>query len=69
MELLVGNPERTRPLRIPRHTWEDNITMDLGELQCEGVDGIHLVQGRKQLPAVVNRVMKLLSSVFYYLSD
>jgi len=27
----VGKPEGKRPLRIPRHKWEDNIKMDLQE--------------------------------------
>jgi hypothetical protein len=27
--ILVGNPERKRPLRRPRYKWEDNIKMDL----------------------------------------
>jgi hypothetical protein len=31
--LLVGNPERKRPLGRPRHRWVDNIRMDLGEVE------------------------------------
>jgi hypothetical protein len=27
--VLVGNPERKRPLGRPRHRWEDNVKMDL----------------------------------------
>ena len=27
--VLVGKPEGKRPLGRPRHTWEDNIKMDL----------------------------------------
>jgi len=27
--VLMGKPERKRPLGSPRHRWEDNITMDL----------------------------------------
>jgi hypothetical protein len=30
--LLVEIPERNRPLRRPRHRWEDNIKMDLLEV-------------------------------------
>jgi hypothetical protein len=26
---LVGKPEGRRPLERPRHSWEDNIKMDL----------------------------------------
>ena len=29
---LVGEPEGKRPLRRPRHRWEDNIKMDLQEV-------------------------------------
>jgi hypothetical protein len=28
--ILVGKPERKRPLRRPRRKWVDNIKMDLG---------------------------------------
>jgi hypothetical protein len=30
--VLVGKPERTRPLERPRHRWEDGIKMDLREI-------------------------------------
>ena len=30
--VLVGKPEGKRPLRRPRHRWEDNIKMDLQEV-------------------------------------
>jgi hypothetical protein len=35
--VLVGKPERKRPLGRPRHRWEDKIKMDLQEV--EGVVG------------------------------
>jgi hypothetical protein len=28
-KIVVGNPEEKRLLGRPRHTWEDNIKMDL----------------------------------------
>jgi hypothetical protein len=31
-KLLVGKPEGKRPLGRPRHTWKDNIKMDLQEV-------------------------------------
>jgi hypothetical protein len=36
--VLVGRPEGIRPLGRPRHTWEDNIKMDLQRhgLDCSG---------------------------------
>jgi hypothetical protein len=30
-KILVGWPEGMRPLRRPKHKWEDNIRMDLKE--------------------------------------
>jgi hypothetical protein len=30
--ILVGKPEGKRPLRRLRHSWEDNIKMDLREI-------------------------------------
>jgi hypothetical protein len=43
---LLGKPEGKRPLRRPRHRWEDNIRMDVREIGWEGVDWMHLTQGR-----------------------
>ena len=45
--VLVGKPERKRPLGRPRRRWEDNIKMDLREVRCGGVDWIELAQDRK----------------------
>jgi hypothetical protein len=36
--LLVGKPEGKRPLGRPRHTWMDNIKMDLLEIGLNVVD-------------------------------
>jgi hypothetical protein len=36
--LLVGKPERNRPLGRPRRRWMDNIRMDLGEVGWGDVD-------------------------------
>jgi hypothetical protein len=42
--ILVGKPERLRPLRRPRCRWEDNTKMDLQEVGCVGMGWIELVQ-------------------------
>ena len=31
-KILKGKPTGKRPLRRPRHRWEDNIRIDLGEI-------------------------------------
>jgi hypothetical protein len=36
--VLVGKPERKRPLRRLRHRWEDNIKMDVQEVGFRGMD-------------------------------
>jgi hypothetical protein len=36
--ILVGKPERKRPIRRPRHRWEGNTGMDLKEMGSESVD-------------------------------
>jgi hypothetical protein len=57
--LLVGNPERKRPLGRPRCRWVDNIKMDLLEIGWGGVDWIGLAQDRDKWRVLVNAVMNL----------
>jgi hypothetical protein len=46
--MLVGRPEGKRPLRRPRHRWEDNINMDLREIEINGANWIWLAWDRVQ---------------------
>jgi hypothetical protein len=46
-KLFVGKPKGQRPLRRPRHRWEDNNGMDLGETGWEVMGWIHLSQERE----------------------
>jgi hypothetical protein len=57
--ILVGKPERKRPLGKPRHRWEDNIRMNVREIGWGGMDWIDLAQDRDQWRALVNTVMNL----------
>jgi hypothetical protein len=57
--VLVGRPESKRPLRRPRHRWENNVKMDLREIGIDGANWIHLTQDRVQWRAFVNAVMNL----------
>ena len=57
--VLVGKPERKRPIGRPRRRWEDNIKMDLQEVRCEGMDWIDAVQDRGRWRAFLNAVMNL----------
>jgi hypothetical protein len=57
--ILVGKPEGRRPLGRPRHRWEDNIKMELGEIRFGDVDWIHLAQDRDRWRVLVNTVMSL----------
>jgi hypothetical protein len=57
--ILVGRPEKKRPLERPRRRWEDGTKMDLGEIDWGSVEWIHLAQDRDRWRAVVNAVMNL----------
>jgi hypothetical protein len=57
--VLVGKPDRKRPLGRPRYRWEDNIMMDLQEVGCRGMDGIELTEDRDRWQAPVKAVMNL----------
>jgi hypothetical protein len=57
--VLVGSPERKRPLGIPRYRWKDNIKVDLREIGWCGMAWIHLAQDGNQWKARVKMVMNL----------
>jgi hypothetical protein len=42
--VLLGKPERRRPMGRPRRRWENNIRMDLQEVGCGCVDWMELAQ-------------------------
>jgi hypothetical protein len=58
-KVLVGKPERKRPLGRPRLRWEDGIRVDLREIGLGGVDWIRLAQDRDRWQAVVSAVLNL----------
>jgi hypothetical protein len=55
--ILVGKPERKRPLRRPRRRWVDNIMIDLRETGWDDMDWIDLTSD--QWRALVNTIMNL----------
>jgi hypothetical protein len=57
--MLVGKPERKRPLGRPRLRWVYSIKMDLREIGWGGKDWINLAQDRDQWWALVSTVMNL----------
>jgi hypothetical protein len=46
--VLVGRPERKRPLGRSRRRWEDNVKMDLKDVWIDGANWIRLAQDRVQ---------------------
>jgi len=56
---LDGKPGGKRPFGRPRYRWENNITMDLQEVGCEGMDWIDIDQDRDTWRSLVNAVMNL----------
>jgi hypothetical protein len=57
--VLVGKPERKRPLERPRRGWVDSIRMDLQEVGCGYMDWIGLAQDRDRWRTLVSAVMNL----------
>jgi hypothetical protein len=57
--LLLGKPERKRPLGRPKRRWINNIKTDLVEIRWGGVGWIGLAQDRYRWRALVNSVMNL----------
>jgi len=54
--VLVGKPGERRPLGRPRHTWVDNIRMEVG---CGDMDWIGLDEGRDRWRTLLGAVMNL----------
>src|SRR5215510_3318360 len=52
--VLVGKPERKRPLGRPRRRWEDNIKMDLQEVGGDRGHWMELAQDRDGWRALVS---------------
>jgi hypothetical protein len=44
--VLVGKPEKKRPLWRPKRIWKNNIKIVLKEVGCGGMDWIELAQDR-----------------------
>ena len=55
----MGISEGKRPLGRLRRRWEDNITLDLQEVECGGMDWVELVQDRDRWRALVITVINL----------
>jgi hypothetical protein len=54
--VLVGKPERKRPLGRPRRRWEDNIKMDLQKVGEGRGDWMELAQDKDRWRALVGTV-------------
>jgi hypothetical protein len=57
--MLVGKPEGKRPLGRPGCGWEDDIKMDLGEIEWDGVDWIDVAYDKDHWRAFVDMVINL----------
>jgi hypothetical protein len=58
-KVLVGKPEGKRPLRRPRHRWEDSTRLDLRQTGWGSVEWTHMAQARNRWRAPLNTVMNL----------
>jgi len=57
--VLVGRTKGKRPLERPRRRWEDNPTIELGEIIIDAANWIWLAQDRVRWWAFVSTVMNL----------
>ena len=55
--VVAGKPEGKRPLRRPRHRWENNIKMNLQKVGYRGMDWVELAQDRDSWWALMSAVM------------
>jgi len=58
-KVMVDRSEGKRTLGRPRHSWKDDIKIDLQEVRWEGMDWIGVAHDRDRWGAVVIAVMKL----------
>ena len=57
--VLIGRCEGRIPLGRRRHSWEDNIKMDLQEVRCDGMDRIDLARDMDRWRSFMNAVTNL----------
>jgi len=57
--VLVGKPERKKPLGRPRPRWVDNIKTDLQEVGYGYMDWFGLAQDRDRWRTLLSAVMNL----------
>jgi hypothetical protein len=57
--ILMGKPEKKRPLGRPRLRCVDNIKIDLREIVWDGMDWIDLPQDKERWRDLVNTVMNI----------
>jgi hypothetical protein len=56
---MVGRPEWKRSLKRPRHTWEDNIKIDLQAVGWGDMDWIDVAQDTDRWRLFVKEIMNL----------
>jgi hypothetical protein len=57
--ILVGKPEGKRPRGRHRRRWDDSIRTNIEGIDYEGVDWIHLAQGKDQWRSLVDTEMNV----------
>ena len=58
-KMLTGKPTGKRPLRKPRHRWEDNIRMDLEEIGVSARYWVDSAQDKSYWRALVIAALNL----------
>ena len=58
-KIVRGTPTGKRPLGRPRHRWEDNIRMNLGEIDVSTRNWVDSAQDKHYWRTLVNAAVKL----------
>ena len=58
-KIVTGTPAGKRPLERTRHSWKDNIRMDLTEIGISTRNWVDLAQDRDYSRALVNVALNL----------
>ena len=59
LRIVTGTPAGKRPLRRPRHRWEDNIRVDLKEIGINTRNWVDMAQDKDYWKTLVNVALNL----------
>jgi hypothetical protein len=65
-KILVGMPGGNRPLGRTRRRWKNNITIDLKEIKCCGIDWIRVAKNKGKVKGSCDHGNELSGSILFW---